>query len=168
MQHLYRHFDKEGTLLYVGVSLSAVKRLGEHKQNARWFDLISRIEMEPFETRKEVLEAERIAILTENPKYNLRVPVISEVKVNTLKGVPRALPNSSEFVRRTDLIHKVIKHFGSQRALAKAISVSDGAVSHWLKLGCVPPMSALRIEIETQGLANGVDLIEWAQAESLC
>lgn len=27
--HLYRHFDKKGALLYVGVSLSAVQRLAQ-------------------------------------------------------------------------------------------------------------------------------------------
>ena len=39
---LYRHFAADGSLLYVGISLSALNRLGQHKQNAEWFDKISR------------------------------------------------------------------------------------------------------------------------------
>jgi hypothetical protein len=46
MEHLYRHFDKDGTLLYVGISLSAINRLGQHKDNAHWFSSIKRVEIE--------------------------------------------------------------------------------------------------------------------------
>ena len=32
--HPYRHYDKNGNLLYVGVSLSSLQRLGQHKSNS--------------------------------------------------------------------------------------------------------------------------------------
>jgi hypothetical protein len=48
---LYRHYNKDGTLLYVGISLSAVGRLGQHKRNAEWFWSIRRIEVEYFPSR---------------------------------------------------------------------------------------------------------------------
>ena len=48
---LYRHFTADGTLLYVGISLSALNRLGQHRQNAEWFDKIARVEIEHFPTR---------------------------------------------------------------------------------------------------------------------
>lgn len=70
LQHLYRHFDADGNLLYVGISLSAVHRLSQHKKYASWFSNIKRVEIEHFATRKEVLDAERIAVATENPKCN--------------------------------------------------------------------------------------------------
>src|SRR5438067_656371 len=37
---LYRHFDADGTLLYVGISLSALQRLRGHRA-AEWIDRIT-------------------------------------------------------------------------------------------------------------------------------
>jgi hypothetical protein len=69
--HLYRHFDKDGVLLYVGISLSAIKRLGEHKDCSHWFNSIARVDIQQFPTRQAALAAERIAISTEMPKHNI-------------------------------------------------------------------------------------------------
>jgi hypothetical protein len=68
---LYRHFDKRGNLLYVGISLTTVKRLGEHRTGSAWFRKVATITIQHFRTRKAALEAERIAIQTENPIYNV-------------------------------------------------------------------------------------------------
>lgn len=70
-QCLYRHFDKEGTLLYVGVSLRALNRLSQHRDHSAWFSSIVRVEMEHYPSREEACEAERIAIADENPKHNI-------------------------------------------------------------------------------------------------
>jgi DNA-binding transcriptional regulator YdaS (Cro superfamily) len=35
-------------------------------------------------------------------------------------------------------IHKLIKRYGSQQALARAFGVTDGAVSQWVKAGAIP------------------------------
>lgn len=68
--HLYRHFQKDGSLLYVGISLSAVARLAQHKNYSEWFNSISRVEIETFTDRNAALDAERRAIKEENPLYN--------------------------------------------------------------------------------------------------
>jgi DNA-binding transcriptional regulator YdaS (Cro superfamily) len=44
------------------------------------------------------------------------------------------------------LMMKIIKHYGSQRKLAKALGVTEGSVSHWVKAGYFPPAQAIRIE----------------------
>lgn len=67
---LYRHFDKRGVLLYVGISLDAVARLGQHK-GAAWFDDIATITVKNFRSREAALRAERKAILTEDPIHNV-------------------------------------------------------------------------------------------------
>lgn len=69
---LYRHFNKNGDLLYVGVSLSALNRLGQHKEHSHWFESISRVTIEHYKTREEALTAEKNAIKNENPKHNIR------------------------------------------------------------------------------------------------
>ena len=60
------------------------------------------------------------------------------------------------------MIAKVIKHYGSQRALARAMCVTEGAVSHWLKAGAIPPGAATRIEIAMRGRVKAVNLIAGA------
>lgn len=69
---LYRHFNKYGDLLYVGISLSAVGRLMQHRDLAHWYFDIQRIEIETFETREDALIAEEKAIKTEKPAHNIR------------------------------------------------------------------------------------------------
>jgi hypothetical protein len=70
--HLYRHYDKNGRLLYVGISLSAIARLGEHKKSSHWFWQIARIEVTAYATRASALKAERITIQREKPLHNIK------------------------------------------------------------------------------------------------
>ena len=68
---LYRHYDSNKKLLYVGISLSAVNRLAQHRDTSHWFSDIANIEIETFSTREEALLAERKAIVNENPVCNI-------------------------------------------------------------------------------------------------
>ena len=68
--NLYRHFDGKGILLYVGVSLNTLIRLGQHARNSAWFVSIKRVDVEQFETREAALIAEKKAIEQESPKHN--------------------------------------------------------------------------------------------------
>jgi GIY-YIG catalytic domain len=63
--YLYRHYSPSGDLLYVGVTQSLSKRTNTHLSKATWKDFICVIVIEPFSTREELLEAERVAILNE-------------------------------------------------------------------------------------------------------
>ena len=85
--HLYRHFDKDHNLLYVGISLDAFNRLTQHRQNANWYDLISLMTIESFANRKELLAAEKIAIYKEKPVHNkiyANKKITSKLKSTTL------------------------------------------------------------------------------------
>lgn len=66
---LYRHFDAEGVLLYVGISRSAAARLASHEQS-NWDQQIARVDVQWFENRAAALRAERKAIATEKPRHN--------------------------------------------------------------------------------------------------
>lgn len=68
---LYRHFDVEGALLYVGISVSWPARTKAHAGGSRWFDLVAKVEIERFETREAALDAERKAIKAEKPRFNI-------------------------------------------------------------------------------------------------
>lgn len=68
---LYRHYNVNGTLLYVGISSRHLVRLGSHAENADWRDMIATVKVEHFDSREEALVAEREAIQSEEPLFNL-------------------------------------------------------------------------------------------------
>jgi hypothetical protein len=67
---LYRHFSKDNRLLYVGISISVMARLQQHKLSPWWRD-ISYIMFERFSSCAIAKAAERMAIEKENPLYNI-------------------------------------------------------------------------------------------------
>lgn len=67
---LYRYFDCYGDLLYVGISLSAVTRLSQHKKHL-WFQDITDIKVEWFAEREDAESAEVRAIRNEFPEHNV-------------------------------------------------------------------------------------------------
>lgn len=71
---VYRHYDANGVLLYVGISLSAFTRLKGHRRDSAWFKQISHITVEHCETRVKAELAEAWAIRHEKPLYNKNVP----------------------------------------------------------------------------------------------
>ena len=84
---LYRHFNKNGTLLYIGISISFLSRFGQHKIQSPWFKEISFVTVEHFLSRTEVLKAEKDAIKTENPLYNkVHLPSYRKYKFPSAEG----------------------------------------------------------------------------------
>lgn len=67
---LYRFFDVEGQLLYVGISYHLERRLDAHRYAKPW-KRIARIDIEQFESREEAAAAERRAIEAETPEWNV-------------------------------------------------------------------------------------------------
>jgi hypothetical protein len=68
--YLYRHYDARGDLIYIGISLSPIRRNKEHADGAAWRGTIFKILIEPFATREEALAAETRAIREEFPRFN--------------------------------------------------------------------------------------------------
>ncbi len=68
---LYRHFDKDGRLLYIGESCRILDRVLQHEKDARWFKEIVSITLEHFPTRLAARVAEKPAIAAEKPLYNI-------------------------------------------------------------------------------------------------
>lgn len=68
---LYRFFDANDRLLYVGISNLASRRWAQHEADKPWWSEVARTSVEHFATRKAALEAEKRAIQTEHPKHNV-------------------------------------------------------------------------------------------------
>lgn len=68
---LYRIFDGDGALLYIGATTSLATRIASHAQTQPWWDEASEIKLKRFETFEELAKAEVLAIEFEHPKYNV-------------------------------------------------------------------------------------------------
>lgn len=70
MQYLYRAYDGDDTLLYVGVSGKWSERLHSHEKNSEWMEQTDYVTIQRFPDRDSVLAAERLAITKEGPLFN--------------------------------------------------------------------------------------------------
>ncbi len=95
---LYRHFDADGVLLYVGISLSIGTRTSAHRRAAPWFRDVARIEVQHFTSRTDCALAERVAIQNEKPLHNR---TRARVAMSDLVAVADALPPRGKDVRPT-------------------------------------------------------------------
>lgn len=69
---LYRFFDAEKSLLYVGIAADPDKRQKQHARDAgeTWYPLAAERTVAWFGSRSDAESAERKAIATERPRYN--------------------------------------------------------------------------------------------------
>jgi len=67
---LYFHYEKR-TLLYVGISLSAIARLREHIRGSHWSDEITTVRIKKYATVEKARAAEVRAIKSMRPLHNI-------------------------------------------------------------------------------------------------
>jgi hypothetical protein len=70
---LYRFYDADDTLLYVGLTINPGRRMEKHRAMQPWWSEVARIEMEQHPDHATLRAAEREAIETESPLYNNRM-----------------------------------------------------------------------------------------------
>lgn len=68
---LYRFYDKNDQLLYVGISSNPARRAHEHSKDKPWWADVARSIMEHHPTRESAAAAEVAAIVTESPLHNV-------------------------------------------------------------------------------------------------
>lgn len=72
MPSLYRQYDNEGTLLYIGCAGSLAARSSQHERQSPWFKLVRTISVEHFDNIREAKSAEQKAIAAEGPLFNVQ------------------------------------------------------------------------------------------------
>jgi predicted GIY-YIG superfamily endonuclease len=82
---LYRYFDADDNLLYVGITNSPLSRMSQHFRDKGWFAKAARTTYEHFASRPELEAAEVKAIQSEKPKYNIAHSVAPTPKRMVLK-----------------------------------------------------------------------------------
>ena len=132
MTALYRHFDKAGALLYVGISSNALSRAGQHFSEKMWAIEVVRFTVEHFPDREAALAAEKHAIITERPKYNIthqRNPIqrAANLAMNRQQGgrpPAEAMPNVeldlNEHLRSLEfsILVRALRQYGGNRTAA--------------------------------------------------
>lgn len=71
MNTVYRMFDENDELLYVGITANLPGRLAQHRAEKPWWTLVARIELRHLDSRREALDSERYLIVTEKPLWNV-------------------------------------------------------------------------------------------------
>lgn len=69
-QTLYRFYNANRELLYVGITSNAFGRLSGHSKDKNWFTEVSYSTFTHYSSRFDVDQAETRAIVSEKPKYN--------------------------------------------------------------------------------------------------
>ncbi len=90
---LYRLYDVDGRLLYVGITFDLRNRWADHAQRKSWWEAVVRRDVEWHETRYSAEAAECAAILAERPAYNIvgavEVPTPAAPKVRRIRPAAR-------------------------------------------------------------------------------
>jgi len=68
---LYRHYDADGVLLYVGITSNVEKRNAQHRRRSKWAALSDTVTVDVLESGQDARDAERQAISTELPLFNV-------------------------------------------------------------------------------------------------
>jgi predicted GIY-YIG superfamily endonuclease len=103
---LYRFYDKSNVLLYIGITNDFTVRFVHHRRNKEWSGEIWNHSTVCFDTREEAEAAEKSAIQSESPKYN----VIYNKKKNISSGRTRDDP-AYQIERYIKALPKDVKEF---------------------------------------------------------
>jgi ribosome-binding protein aMBF1 (putative translation factor) len=144
---LYRHFSASGELLYVGISNSTLQRLGSHR-SSDWISEIARIEIERFPDKSAARLAEREAIRSEKPRYN----------VVHARAVKPRIPRRYKNLFRADLLVRYLAKSGvGQTHLANSIGVTQSCIWQWLNGQTQPTVG----KIMALAKLTGITAQEW-------
>lgn len=116
---LYRMFDGDHVLLYVGISYRLGARWEEECRQALWWPLVKRQTVIWYDSRPEAEEAEDVAIKSESPLFNL--------KGIAGKTIENPGNHSKQLGRKLRLVRKLAGLSGSD--IAFHVNISQAGVS---------------------------------------
>ncbi|MBZ9888163.1 AlpA family phage regulatory protein [Mesorhizobium sp. BR1-1-3] len=131
---LYRFYDMRGRLLYVGISVSALTRMQQHMKDKPWFQDVSDITIEKFETRELAVAAEELAIRTEMPIYNKsQMPTIRE-HVRTSSKSDNDAPVAAQWVPAVDGIDSFLR----LKEVMRIVALGSSTIYRRIEAGTFP------------------------------
>jgi len=114
---VYRMYDENDVLLYVGMTVNVEKRIYQHFGTKDWWSDVAIIEVQHHYSRQSAAEAERIAIARERPMYNLMSPALFESEPLSENVLDDLLGDRQTGDRKTDLIAGMVEFVRRQREI---------------------------------------------------
>ena len=111
MQALYRWFNADHELLYVGISQTLFNRVKDHAKGSDWVHQASYMTVSWYETRHEVETAELGAIRNEGPLYNItgnNNPGVKKYSANVIASEIRTMANEIYSLKRSLAFTKML------------------------------------------------------------
>jgi hypothetical protein len=127
---LYRYFDAREVLLYIGKSGDMAVRDSTHIRRSQWMQFAVRSAIERYGNAEEVGDAERMAIETEHPVFNLQYNDTPEARERLrayLEEVGRLdlMPARFKMTPSTELYELSVMAEGDLLALLRAILTAN-------------------------------------------
>lgn len=142
---LYRLFDSDERLLYVGIAFDPEARWEQHRKIRHWWPSVASKAVEWHETRGVAAEAEIAAIAAERPKWNtthapLPQPIETGCREVRFVRLTDARPRLSDIVddARDHGVATALTQHGKPRAVIVPVSFCEdaeqaAAVIEWLR-----------------------------------
>jgi hypothetical protein len=146
--YLYRFYDADATLLYVGITSGLVDRFEAHMKGKEWWRDVRNIVIERHETRADALHAERHAIQSEGPVYNVQHGTAPPAKSISYSGRGRDLASAA-------YLHYCLNAWNASNAAGGEIfGVTRQAFAKWIRYGMPVARSA-----EAAALADATERV---------
>jgi hypothetical protein len=95
---VYRYFDLEGRIIYVGVTSRGPQRQAQHAVTADWWPYVSTQDVEHLPTREAALKREKWLIEHHRPPFNRQHnPAHEKLRAAYLRRLQRAITGACEF-----------------------------------------------------------------------
>jgi predicted DNA-binding transcriptional regulator AlpA len=137
---LYRLYDAQGALLYVGISGRPLHRVQHHRAKTAWGPEIATTTIEWLGTRQEALRAETRAIATEGPLHNVALNQARAERLESTLPVRLGLVASAEISAILGVsrqrVHQITKSHSFPAPIAELVSATiwlESDVRAWAK-----------------------------------
>lgn len=135
-QTLYRFFNAQHELLYVGITNNPFNRFSGHASDKNWFNELAYATFTHYPNRLEVDNAETRAIVTEKPKYNKAKNPDFESSADHYRKIKGSLLNSKTILAgHLDLV-KLAKQVYDANEFKGALSAAIFYAIHATKIDC--------------------------------
>lgn len=140
-QHLlYRLFDADDQLLYVGRTNDLRRRFERHAMVQPWWAEVARSQVESLGTFEALCEAERAAIVAERPKYN----ITHNAAVRRGVAGPVPIPENPSFVLIGDQVLATTDRYAEEMQCT-AISANGRRCRRGLDVGQTSTWHVVRV-----------------------
>ena len=158
---LYRHFSAADELLYIGISIDGYSRTRAHAKHSHWFPDVARVQVEHLASREAAIKAERLAIETEAPRFN----VVHNARSAT--GPTRANVSERDLERRIVSFRPIYRIEEASKALNLGPSYIKREMDEG-RLGFIE-VGAERVSktgsVSRRRMITGWQLIDWIEAQ---